>query len=248
MSPSPRRIDTLPADRPVLWGVPFAGLQLSRAGMRYFFDNSDRMPAGLWFVQTTLTGHVQTHHRGTTHPVPAGSLLLFRYGEPTTYGSPDPLPTDYHNRWIALRGAGLDEHFQQLREAAGPVLNPGLEHPLHRDLADLQRLAEPGRATPATQLAARTHAFVMAMIDFVDSTRHRRQSAVERAVDHLLHHALEPLDTQTIALRFGVSREHLSRFFRERTGQTPARYLDRRRVDHALALLRATDLPLNDIA
>ncbi|MEM6334568.1 MAG: AraC family transcriptional regulator [Planctomycetota bacterium] len=249
--PGPAETDhpvPLAATQPVLWGVAFAGLQRARAGSVYFFDNNRRRPDGIWIVQSTRTGRIQIEHQGATHPATPGSIMLFRYGEPSAYGHPDPLPADYENQWVGLRGAGLDDHLRQLRDAAGPVLHPGANHPLHRDLAELQRLAEPGRAPSATHTAARTHAFVIALIDFVDSTRHHAQSAVERAVDHLLRHALEPLDTQSIAHRFGVSREHLTRVFRQRTGQTPARFLDRQRVDHALALLRATDLPLEDIA
>lgn len=247
MSTDRRPSIDLPTAPQVLWSIAFGGGHTAPAGHRYFFDNRER-GGSLWVVQASLTGSIDISIDGQTYPAPAGSIVLFRHGEDSQYGHREPLVTPYRNRWVALRGAGVDEHLRQLRDTAGPVLDLGLDHPLHEALDELVGFIKPDRSVAATRQAATIHQFVMAMIEHVTSTRRHEQAPVEQAVDHLVERPLEPIDTQAVADRFGVSREHLCRVFRQRTGGSPARYLDRRRVDHAVALLGATDLPLEDIA
>ncbi|MEM6755839.1 MAG: AraC family transcriptional regulator [Planctomycetota bacterium] len=248
---SPRRLSEtvggLPLAQPMLWAALFGGTQTAPVGYRYYFDNRERSDPR-WFVQSSLSGSIDVALNGRTYAAPTGAMTLLRYSENSQYGQREPLTQPYRNRWIALDGAGLDDHLASIRDATGPVLQLGLDHPLHDQLAGLVGLLDPQRSIDATRVAATVHQFVMALVDFATSSRRGQQTPVDRAIDHLLEHALEPIDTQAVAARYGVSREHLCRVFRQRTAQSPARYLDGRRVDHALALINATDLALEDVA
>ena len=57
----------------------------------------------------------------------------------------------------------------------------------------------------------------------------------------------EPLDLPTLAQIANVSEAHFIRTFRATFGETPHRYLQRRRVERAMFLLRATDRTVTDI-
>ena len=57
----------------------------------------------------------------------------------------------------------------------------------------------------------------------------------------------EPLDVRTVAATAHVSKAHFSRSFRAVFGETPHRYLQRRRVERSMFLLRETDRPITDI-
>lgn len=57
----------------------------------------------------------------------------------------------------------------------------------------------------------------------------------------------EPLDVPTLARIAIVSPAHFSRTFRDTFGETPHRYLQRRRVERAMFLLRDTDRCVTDI-
>ena len=57
----------------------------------------------------------------------------------------------------------------------------------------------------------------------------------------------EPLDIKTIAAVAHVSEAHFSRCFRSVFGETPHRYLQRRRVERSMFLLRETDRSVTDI-
>jgi transcriptional regulator GlxA family with amidase domain len=57
----------------------------------------------------------------------------------------------------------------------------------------------------------------------------------------------EPLDIRSLARIAHVSEAHFIRTFRTTFGETPHRYLQRRRVERAMFLLRATDRSVTEI-
>ncbi|MBW5253625.1 AraC family transcriptional regulator [Streptomyces poriferorum] len=75
-----------------------------------------------------------------------------------------------------------------------------------------------------------------------DSNRRmlRARDAMDRAY-------AQPLDVPALARLAHVSEAHFSRTFRATFGETPHRYLQRRRVERAMFLLRETDRSVTDI-
>ncbi len=57
----------------------------------------------------------------------------------------------------------------------------------------------------------------------------------------------EPLDLAALATLIHLSPDHLVREFRGVFGETPHRYLQRRRIERAMQLLRATELDITEI-
>jgi AraC-like DNA-binding protein len=57
----------------------------------------------------------------------------------------------------------------------------------------------------------------------------------------------EPLDVRAVAAVAHISEAHFSRSFRAVFGETPHRYLQRRRVERSMFLLRETDRTVTDI-
>jgi transcriptional regulator GlxA family with amidase domain len=68
-----------------------------------------------------------------------------------------------------------------------------------------------------------------------------------RARDAMDRAYAEPLDVPALAQIANVSEAHFIRTFRATFGETPHRYLQRRRVERAMFLLRATDRSVTDI-
>ena len=68
-----------------------------------------------------------------------------------------------------------------------------------------------------------------------------------RARDAMDRRYAEPLDVPTLARIAYVSEAHFIRTFRATFGETPNRYLQRRRVERAMFLLRSTDRSVTDI-
>jgi AraC-like DNA-binding protein len=58
----------------------------------------------------------------------------------------------------------------------------------------------------------------------------------------------ERLDVLAMAREAYASEAHFARSFKRAFGETPRRYLTRRRIERAQELLRGTDRPLTDVA
>lgn len=70
--------------------------------------------------------------------------------------------------------------------------------------------------------------------------------AVRRARDLIDRHYAEPLNLDGIAAAAGYSRYYFVRAFRSTYGETPGRYLSRRRVERAQELLRSVNLTVTE--
>jgi len=68
-----------------------------------------------------------------------------------------------------------------------------------------------------------------------------------RARDAMDRAYAEPLDVASVAAVAHVSEAHFIRTFRAVFGETPHRYLQRRRVERAMFLLRETERSVTDI-
>jgi AraC-like DNA-binding protein len=68
-----------------------------------------------------------------------------------------------------------------------------------------------------------------------------------RARDAMDRTFAEPLCIRRLAQIAGASQAHFIRTFRATFGETPHRYLQRRRVERAMFLLRSTDRPVTDV-
>ncbi|MCW3026346.1 MAG: transcriptional regulator, AraC family [Solirubrobacterales bacterium] len=74
--------------------------------------------------------------------------------------------------------------------------------------------------------------------------RNRRMLRTRDAMDRAF---AQPLDVPALARVAHVSPAHFSRQFRATFGETPHRYLQRRRVERAMELLRETDRPVTEV-
>jgi AraC-like DNA-binding protein len=69
-----------------------------------------------------------------------------------------------------------------------------------------------------------------------------------RARDAMDRDYAQPLDVPRLAAVAHMSAAHFTRTFRATFGETPHRYLQRRRIERAMMLLRNPQLPVTDIA
>lgn len=84
----------------------------------------------------------------------------------------------------------------------------------------------------------------MSMSASARQAANRRLLRVRDAMDRSY---AEGLDIEALANSVHLSRAHFIRSFRETFGETPHRYLQRRRVERAMSQLRETDRPVTEI-
>jgi AraC-like DNA-binding protein len=71
--------------------------------------------------------------------------------------------------------------------------------------------------------------------------------ALRRVHDHIDLHFADPITLSDLAALVGMSKFHLVRVFRTVYGETPMRYLSRRRIERAQDLLRSANLTVTEI-
>lgn len=69
-----------------------------------------------------------------------------------------------------------------------------------------------------------------------------------RARDEMDRRYAEPLDVPSLAAAAHLSASQFGRVFKDTFGETPHRYLQRRRVERAMTMLRQTDGPVTQVA
>jgi AraC-like DNA-binding protein len=79
------------------------------------------------------------------------------------------------------------------------------------------------------------------------AARHDANRRLLRARDAMDRSYADALDIEALADSLHLSRWHFIRSFRDTFGETPHRYLQRRRLERAMALLRETDRPVTEI-
>lgn len=77
--------------------------------------------------------------------------------------------------------------------------------------------------------------------------RERTNRLMLRARDAMDRDFASPLDIDTLAEIALCSPAHFIRTFSATFGEPPNRYLQRRRVERAMALLRTTEMPVQDV-
>ncbi len=70
---------------------------------------------------------------------------------------------------------------------------------------------------------------------------------LRRARDHIDRHYLTDIDLDQLANVAGISKFHFARSFEAAYGETPIRYLTRRRIERAQDLLRSANLTVTEI-
>jgi AraC-like DNA-binding protein len=81
----------------------------------------------------------------------------------------------------------------------------------------------------------------------VSESRERTNRAMLRVRDRIDRDYADDLDLQSLARAAHLSPDHLVRTFRSVFGETPHRYLQRRRIERAMFLLRTDDLDVTEV-
>ena len=219
-----------------------------RRGPSYGYDNARRSDRNLLVVQWTLAGAAFFADAKGTRLVPAGHAMLFTHREPSRYGYPPEAKEPYRHRYIALEpSAPLRAVFDQLRHEFGSVV----ALPLRSEAATLfDEVFERFRARSFRDRLQEAE-LLYRLLTALYREQMRASSAVdpiEFGYQQLRNHFRSPLNLKTLAAKCGVSREHFMREFKRRHGETPGVFLRRLRLEHARAMLAATEEPIEAVA
>jgi len=213
----------------------------------YGFDNRNRSYAGHCVIQRTLRGCAYLELRGRHYKVPKGSAMVFAHGEESSYGYASARGEEYGLEWLGFYGGNALQMLAAIRENLGTVfLLPEGSEPCLTFWA-LLKAAEENRIRDRFFIGGQVQLLLHQLLSL--SRRSRRGRPVEeQAWETIQDEFAQGNNLTEIAQRLKCSREHLSRRFALRYGESPACALRRLRLEHAAELLEVSSLQIADVA
>lgn len=238
----------MPSTPPPLPDIRLARRETHCSGT-YSWNNHTRTPDQGLVIQRTAGGSCGFTIGQNAFEVLAGQAMLFRHGEDSRYGITAESVLPYETEYVVMDpGGGISDLFEGLREQYGPVLRMETGGEAHQILVQLLLEFDSGRPSDRVTHAEAAYRLLLNL--------HREQGIDRRARDpvaygkHLLETRYrEPKNLKEWCGGIGISREHFSREFSARYGETPADFLRNLRLEHARSLVRIrSNLALEDIA
>ncbi len=227
-----------------LWHMSGFGREEHTGHQPYWWVNCLRGQDFRAVLQYTLAGVLHFHHKGRQHRVVTGQAVLFDQNDKSEYGicADDP---NYRCVWIGFKGAGVEQHCGLLREQYGSIIDDGHKR-LFLSMEQLIKTANPVTEPNPLITAPLVYRFFLRFMRMHEDERVVKP--VDSAVEQLMANPLYPWSMKEIAHANGCSREHLVRVFSETYGMGPAAWLNARRLEHAVSLLKQTGLPVAAVA
>lgn len=130
--------------------------------------------------------------------------------------------------------------------------------PLHRSISHLLAAYAGARTQPLAQLACKAYLLEILYhlaqhFSFAESARveclqqQRRARRLGALLDHLAGHYADRISVADAAMLVGMSESRFMRYFRESSGMTFVSYLTHIRLNHAVRLLRESDLNISEV-
>jgi len=215
---------------------------------RYHWNCWDRGSSPFVILQWTLSGEGIFEGRQGRFRVPTDHAFIAVVPERSTYYYPPEHREPWVFSWLNFYGALACDLFRKLQAEFGPVIplasRGAAAASLRRLLNQASRTESPDRFL--TSLHA--YSFVLEWWREASQPTGSPEDRLGRALRFSREHFREPLGVKELANEAGMSREHFSRIFTERTGETPSACLQRLRMNEATIFIRETDLPLREIA
>lgn len=205
-----------------------------------------------YLIKLTLSGQGILEYGGEVYPQTPGSFFWIDCRAQQHYYT-DPAVGHWDVLWLHFNGVTAAAYYQAfLSQTHGRVsaLLP-VDNTVSERMSALLALSaadanEPGRDLDASALLT---SVLCELIRFSAPERLQPVPPLLRQVRQSLHeHYAQKLTLDQLAAQYNVSKYHLQRSFRRSFGLSPGEYLTRLRLTRAKELLRATDLPVSEIA
>ena len=232
---------------PEPFAVVHAAAEERQTGAGYHLDNATRGDPDRLVIQRTLAGAAVFRDAAGARAVPAGHAMLFTHREPTSYGYPPGATVPYRQRVMTFSPTGVRALFDRIRADFGSVVRLPEESEAAALFDELFEGVRGRKLRDRFQESELIYRLVIALYrEQVQGARER--DPVEFGLHYLRSHFRSPINLKIVAAKCGVSREHFNRAFRARFREAPGTMLRRLRLEHAHAMLAASQLDVAEVA
>ncbi len=226
--------------------VPFGKSGEKEDSARYDWNNAARGDEAFVIFQYTYRGAGGFSLGGKEYAVPPGHAFIAILPEASRYYYPPQAREPWRFSWVNFYGDLALRLWGGLRERSGPVI--ALAPAFGPILEGLIAKARARSWRDPYEASVEAYRFHLEVLRHLRLPRRQTPEPLARALTHMRDHYREGLRMKEVADLAGMSREHFTRLFLKRTGETPAAFLRGVRVKAAARLLRTTALPVAEIA
>jgi len=216
----------------------------------YCFDNAGRVEeeGESLVIQRTLAGEVFFEDATGRHLVPPGHAMIFTHSDPSRYGYVPESREAYRHQFIAFSPAPVvNGLFDRLRQDYGSIIRlPEDSEAVVVFLDILDRFAKRSFRDRYQETELLVRLLVAVYRDQVRCSE--ATDPIEFGYHYLNNRFRRPINLKSVVDKCGISREHFIREFTKRYQASPGVFLRNMRLEHANRLLKATSLPVEEIA
>ena len=211
-----------------------------------------RRPAGRLDYQLLymVSGHADYFLDGEWQTVGEGKIVLYRPRVPQFYRTYSQVPMLC--RWVHFSGTEaaslLEECGMGQEYLFSPGLCPAAEALLKSMVVEILHREPMYRIVVESQFRQAMALFGRQMAQRKGSVASSSRQRILSIVEYMNRHYFEPLQTEELAERCGLSKYHFIHLFRMCMGMTPYSYLIRIRMERAETLLQTGDMTVQEVA
>ena len=211
-----------------------------------------RRPAGRLDYQLLymVSGHADYLLDGEWQTVGEGKIVLYRPQVPQFYRTYSQVPMLC--RWVHFSGTEAASLLEECGMGQGNLFSPGLcpaaEALLKTMVVEILHREPMYRIVVESQFRQAMALFGRQMAQRKGSVASSSRQRILSIVEYMNRHYFEPLQTEELAARCGLSKYHFIHLFRMCMGMTPYSYLIRIRMERAETLLQTGDMTVQEVA
>lgn len=228
--------------------LPFGCIGEQVTSPRYAWNNADRGGGQFVIIQRTAAGKGVFVWEGRPFPVPAEHAFVATVPEESSYHFPGGQKAAWKFSWLNFYGPLSVSLCRELRRQFGPVLPLPRRSPAGSAYEAL--VAQGHRRAPSdlhdTSIAC--YAFLMEWARQLGKPRDHDPDPIETAMRICRARFREPLGVKELAAESGVTREHFTRVFTDRTGMPPGLYLKSLRSEAAAQMMADGSVSVKEAA
>lgn len=213
------------------------------AAAGYGNHGMSRLDHGHVIFQYTLSGEGAIELEDQTYALPSGCGFLVKVPSEHRYYYPAGATVPWAFLWLNAAGEDALRMWDRIIRLHGPiVMLPADSEPI-RQMWALYRAVAVERVTDAAALSTLLYRWMLSMLqpdkEYAGGAA-PEHPAITRAKQYMRAHYAQPITLEDVARDAGVSRSYLCRLFQQSSKDSPLSYLQRRRIEAAVSMLRRT--------
>ncbi len=233
--------------------LPYPGeLVREQQNKPYHIDCKKRYDHRGGQLSYTLSGEGRFKIGDKVIPMLPGMAFLQKHNDArNAYYYPENGTEPWHFIWISFYSPTVEKMVKTITDNYGQIYHLPQESSLVRTLFDYENDHDSLRFISPFEGARLITDILMDLGNYVLPEENRKRLPVrliKHAQEYIHNNMYKAMNVEDIAAECGVSREHLSRVFKEQLNESPLNYLNKRRIRHACRLLVSSNLSCKEIA